>query len=30
MTAPPAVEVADLVKTFPGPGGGRLTAVDGI
>ena len=26
----PAVEVADLVKTFPTPGGGTLAAVDGI
>ena len=26
----PAVEVADLVKTFPAPGGGTLTAVGGI
>ena len=26
----PAVEVADLVKTFPARGGGTLTAVDGI
>ena len=25
-----AVEVIDLVKTFPAPGGGTLTAVDGI
>ena len=26
----PAVEVDDLVKTFPAPGGGTLTAVGGI
>jgi ABC-2 type transport system ATP-binding protein len=27
---PPAVEVIDLVKTFPAPGGGTLTAVDSV
>ncbi|MBI4260631.1 MAG: ABC transporter ATP-binding protein [Actinobacteria bacterium] len=26
----PAVEVVDLEKTFPAPGGGTLTAVDGV
>jgi ABC-2 type transport system ATP-binding protein len=27
---PPAVEVSDLVKVFPAPGGGELRAVDGV
>ena len=30
MTTTPAVEVAGLVKTFPAPDGGVLTAVDGV
>jgi ABC-2 type transport system ATP-binding protein len=30
MTEELAVEVRDLVKTFPAPGGGTLTAVDGV
>lgn len=29
-TPPPAVEVRDLVKTYPKPGGGRFNAVNGL
>ena len=28
--SPPAVEVRDLVKVYPRPGGGTLRALDGI